>query len=77
MFNVFSVSMTNEVFNRLRPRFQVPDDIPIRKANKGEKCYMRQSLEVGFYEAAFIVGLRLPFNHLHHRLADFLGISVC
>ena len=34
---------------------------------------MGQSPEVVFYEVAFIVGLRLPFSHLHHRLADFMG----
>ena len=30
------MSMTKEVFSKLRPRFQIPDDIPIRKVVKGE-----------------------------------------
>lgn len=68
--------MTNEVFNRLRPCFQIPNDITIRKADKGEKCYMGESYEVTFYEAAFIAGLRLHLSHLHHQLVDYMGVSI-
>lgn len=75
--NDFPVSMTNEVFNRLRPHFQIPKDVPIRKVDKGEKCYMGESCEVGFYEATFIAGLRLPFSYLYHQLVDYMGVSVC
>lgn len=52
------------------------DDVSIRKGTKGERCYTGCFHEVGFYEAAFIAGLRLPLSHLLHRLADYLGISV-
>ena len=38
---------------------------------------MREMNDVGFYEAAFITRLRLPFSYLYHWLADYLGISVC
>ena len=69
--------MKNEVFDRLHPCFQILDNVPIRKADKGEKCYTGELYEVGFYEATFIVRLRLPPSHLHHRLADYLGISIC
>ena len=69
--------MTNEVFNRLRPRFKIPEDVPIRKADKREKCYMGESYEVGFFEAAFIAGLRLPLSYFYRRLADYVGVSVC
>ena len=48
----------------------------MRKGTKGEKCYTGCSHEVGFYEVAFIAGLRLPLSRLHHRLADYLGISI-
>ena len=69
--------MTNEVFNKLRPCFQIPKDVPIRKADKGEKCYTGESYEVSFYEVAFIAGLRLPFCYLYHQLADYMGVFVC
>ena len=75
--NVFIVSMTKKVFSKLRPRFQILDDIPIRKAIRGEKCFTSRSPEVGLYKAAFIVGLKLPPSNLHCQLADYLGKSVC
>ena len=59
-------SMTNEVFNRLRPHFQIPNDIPIKKADKEEKRYTGESYEVSFYEATFIAGLRLHLSHHHY-----------
>ena len=59
------------------PRFQIPEDIPIRKACKGEKCYLSKNEDVGFYKAAFIAVLRLPLTKIHHQLANYLGISVC
>ena len=57
--------MSDEVFGRLRPRFQIPDNVPIRKGDLGEKCYVGKSSDVGFHEAAFIAGLRLPLFILH------------
>lgn len=42
-----------------------------------EKSYMGRTLDVGFYEAIFIAGSRLPPTELHHWLEDLLGISVC
>ena len=72
----FPVDMSNEVFTRLRPRFQIPANVPIRKANLGEKCYDGRSSDVGFYEAAFIARLRLPLSFLHRQLASFMGVSI-
>ena len=34
---------------------------------------MGQLPKVVFYEVAFITGLRLPFSHLYHWLADFMA----
>lgn len=65
------------MFDRLRPRSQILDDIPIKKVDKGEKYYMGESYEVGFYKAAFIARLRLPLSHLYSRLVDYFGIFVC
>ena len=75
--NDFLSKMTNEVFERLRPCFRILDNIPIRKAYTGEKCYTGDTEDIGFYEAAFIAGLRLPRSEIHHRLANHLGISIC
>ena len=61
----FLVDMSDKVFNRLRPRFQIPDNMPIRKGDIGEKCYDGRSPGVGFYKTACIAGLRLPFSILH------------
>ena len=69
--------MSDEVFSRLRPRFQIPDDMPIRKDHCGEKCYTGGSLDVGFYETALIAGLCLPLTSLHHWLVAYMGVSVC
>nr|POF00811.1 hypothetical protein CFP56_62359 [Quercus suber] len=35
----FPIDISDEVFSRLRPRFQIPDDVPIRKGHNGEKYY--------------------------------------
>jgi len=68
--------MSDEVFGRLRPCFQILDNVPIRKGDLGENCYDGKSFDVGFYEAVFIAGLRLPFTTLHRWLASYLGMSV-
>ena len=68
--------MSDQVFSRLRPRFQIPNNVPIRKGDIGEKCYKGRSSDVGFYETAFIVGLCLPLSTLHRWLASYLGVSV-
>ena len=73
----FLVNMSVELFSRLRPHFQIPNDVHIRKGHSGEKCYTKGSSDVGFYETAFIVGLRMPLTSLHHRLAAYIGVSVC
>ena len=72
----FPIDMSDEVFSRLRPRFQIPNNVPIRKGDLGEKCYDGRSLDVGFYKTTFIAGLRLPLSTLHRQLASYLGVSV-
>lgn len=72
----FPADMSDKVFSRLRPRFQIPDDVPIRKGDLREKCYDGRSSDVGFYETAFIAGLCLPLSFLHRRLASYIGVSV-
>ena len=74
--NIFALVMTKEVFGQLRRRFQIPDDIPIREANEGERCYSGNTKDIGFYEAAFIARLKLPLSEINHWLANHLGIFV-
>ena len=72
----FPIDMSDEVFSRPRPRFQILNNVPIRKGDVGEKCYDGRSLDVGFYKTTFIAGLRLPLSTLHRQLASYLGVSV-
>ena len=74
--NDFLSKMTNEVVSRLCPHFQIPDDIPLRMAGKREKCYFGRIADISFYEAIFLVGLRLPLIKLHCRLVDHLCVSI-
>ena len=72
----FLVDMSDEVFGKLRPYFQIPNNVPIRKGVIGEECYDERSSDIGFYETAFIVGLHLLLSSLHRRLASFMGMSI-
>lgn len=58
------------------PRFQIPNDIPLRMARKREKYYSGQTANICFYKAVFIEKLRLRLKELHCRLANHLGVSV-
>ena len=68
--------MSDEVFGKLRPYFQIPNNVPIRKGVIGEECYDERLSDIGFYETAFIVGLHLLLSSLHRRLASFMGMSI-
>lgn len=73
----FLVDISNNVFSSLRPRFQIPDDMPLRKGHRGEICYTGGSSNLGFYKASFIVGLCLPLNSLHRQLEANMGVFIC
>ena len=72
----FPIDVSDEVFSRLRPHFQIPNNVSIRKGDVGEKCYDGRSLDVGFYKTTFIAGLRLPLSTLHRQLASYVGVFV-
>lgn len=74
--NNFLSKMSNKVFSRLCPHFQIHDNIHLKMARKRERYYSRWTADVGFYEAIFLAGLRLALIELHHWLADHLGMSV-
>ena len=76
MVNDFLLTMSDKVFNTLRDRYQIPNNIPICLPRKFENCYSGKTADVGMYDAMFTVGLRLPLTALHRQLANFLGVSV-
>ena len=76
MVNDFLLTMSDKVFNTLRDRYQIPNNIPICLPRKFENCYSGKTADVGMYNAMFTVGLRLPLTALHRQLANFLGVSV-
>ena len=74
--NDFLSTMLDKVFKTLRDRYQIPDDIPIYLRGKFEKCYLGKTVDVGMYDAMFVVGLRLPLTALHRQLANFFGLFI-
>lgn len=64
--NDFNPMMSNKVFNTLQDCYQIPENIPIHLPQKFEKCYSWRTVDVGMYNAMFIIGLRLPLTSLHH-----------
>ena len=54
--NDFKPTMTTKIFNNLRDRYQIPDNIPIRLPGKYEKCYSGKTVDVDMYDAMFGVG---------------------
>ena len=69
----FLPTMSDKVFNTLRDRYQIPNNIPIRLLWKFEKCYSGKTADVGMYNAMFAAGLRLPLTALHRQLANLWG----
>ena len=72
----FLSTMSDKVFNTLRDRYQIPNNIPIHLPRKFEKCYSGKTTNIGMYDAMFTTGLRLPLTTLYRHLANFLGLSI-
>lgn len=72
----FLVDMNDKFFSRLRPRFQIPNNVSIKRGDFEEKYYNGKSSDISFYEATFIAGFCLPLSTLHRQLAFFLGVSI-
>ena len=69
--NDFLPTMSDKVFNTLRDRYQIPNNILIRLPGKFEKCYSRKIADISMYDAMFAAGLRLPLMAFHRQLAHF------
>ena len=76
MVNNFYLTMSPNVFNKLRDHFQIPENIPIHLPRKFERCYSGKTANVGMYNAMFAAGLRLSLVELHRQLANYLGLSI-
>ena len=74
--NDFISKIKESHFKTLRDKYQIPVRIPMRLPYKSEKCYYKGLEDVGIYEQMLKVGLRFPLSTLHHRLPQYLGLSV-
>ena len=57
-------------------RFQIPNNVPNKLTEVGEKCYFLDGWGTGFYKASFISGLRFSLNCLTRKLLRRLGIAI-
>ena len=74
--NDFRSTIKEKHFNTLREKYQIPHHIPIRLPYKSEKCYYQGVDDVGIYKQMLKVGLGFPLSALHHRLLQYLGLTV-
>ena len=74
--NDFNSSIKQTHFNTLGEKYQIPVNIPIRLPFKRKKCYYKGVEDVGVYKQMLKAGLRFPLNALHHRLLQYLRLSV-
>jgi hypothetical protein len=66
-----------EGINRIRTRYQIPDDIVLRILDLDEKaCYPKFEGDVAFYEVNFQAGVRFPLKPFVRNLLDFLSLAL-
>ena len=70
-----SSTLNSEKLCKIRGKYQIPDDVQTCPAIEGEWCCTPNSSWVGFYEAYFLSGLRLPLNAFTRELLFRLGIA--
>uniref|UniRef100_A0A2N9HSQ7 Transposase (putative) gypsy type domain-containing protein n=1 Tax=Fagus sylvatica TaxID=28930 RepID=A0A2N9HSQ7_FAGSY len=62
--------------DRLRRRYQIPDDVVIRIPDSDERaCCPKYEGDVAFYEADLRAGLRFPIQPFVRELLDFLSLA--
>ncbi len=72
----FSI-MNNEGLQRIKDRYQIPDDVVLRIPDPDERACSSKYDDVAFYEADFKVGLRFPLQSFIRELLDRLHLSPC
>uniref|UniRef100_A0A2N9FPG2 Transposase (putative) gypsy type domain-containing protein n=1 Tax=Fagus sylvatica TaxID=28930 RepID=A0A2N9FPG2_FAGSY len=69
-------SVTQDDIDRIRRRYQIPDDVVLRIPDSDERaCCPKYVGDVAFYEADLKAGLRFPMQPFVRELLDFLGLA--
>ena len=66
--NDFISKIKEPHFKKVRDRYQIPVNIPMRLPYKSKKCYYEGPEDVGIFEQMLKVGLKFPLSTLHHHL---------
>ena len=74
--NKYCSALSDQRLTKLRSDFQIPENVPTRIVEVGEKCYSRDGEGVGVYETSFVSGLRLPLNEFTKRFLKMLCIAM-
>ena len=74
--NDFVSKIKESHFKTLRDKYQIPIHIHMRLPYESKKCYYEGLKDVGIYEQMLKAGPRFPLSILHHRLLQYLGLSV-
>ena len=62
-----------EDINRMRTRYQIPDDVVLRIPDPDERaCCPKYKSDVAFYKVDFQVGIRFPLQPFVRNLLDYL-----
>ena len=66
-----------EGINRIRTRYQIPDDVVLRIPDLDERAYCPKfEGDVAFYEVDFQAGVRFPLQPFVRDLLDFLSLAL-
>jgi hypothetical protein len=72
----FSKIRRDEDIDRIRRRYQIPDDVVLRIPDSDERaCCPKYEGDVAFYEADLRAGLRFPVQPFVRELLDFLSLA--
>uniref|UniRef100_A0A2N9HNE9 Transposase (putative) gypsy type domain-containing protein n=1 Tax=Fagus sylvatica TaxID=28930 RepID=A0A2N9HNE9_FAGSY len=72
----FSKIKRDEDIDKVRRRYQIPDDVVLRIPDSDERaCCPKYEGDVAFYEADFRAGLRFPVQPFVRELLDYLSLA--
>ena len=72
----FSKIRRDEDIDRIRRRYQIPDDVVLRIPDSDERaCCPKYEGDVAFYEADLKAGLRFPIQPFVRELLDYLSLA--
>ena len=73
----FTLAFPKDSFVGIRPRFQIPNKVPIRRPKKSEKCYLGDESGIGFTEVVFIAIFKFPLNKITWEVVERLDVADC